>query len=282
MAKKVFVVLHYETLDDTAKCIDSLLKYTQSGESSIVVVDNGSKTGTIDKISGKYDESKVHFIRSEENLGFARGNNLGYVFAKQQLSADIIVLTNNDTVFEQTDFDTKLDEYASSLKFDVAGPKIISLADAKNQNPVPVLYPDEASVKTRIFKYRVLYFLSLFGLDNAFRRIFASEIQEFSPSADEDFQLHGACLIFANRYVELFDGLYDGTFMYMEESILKQRCVQNNLKMCYLNDITVYHKEGSSTSSTIKKAVKKRRFFYYWNLAGCKILAKMMRDKGNN
>ena len=47
---------------------------------------------------------KIHFIESGENLGFAKGNNIGFHYAKYELHSDIIILANNDLIFEQVDF----------------------------------------------------------------------------------------------------------------------------------------------------------------------------------
>ena len=65
MNKVAFVILHYETIEDTTKCIDSLIKYNGS---YIIVVDNGSNRGKLDEIKNKYNYERIIFIRSEENL----------------------------------------------------------------------------------------------------------------------------------------------------------------------------------------------------------------------
>ena len=46
----------------------------------------------------------MHFILLEDNLGFAKGNNVGFQFAKHQLNANIIILSNNDIIYYQEDF----------------------------------------------------------------------------------------------------------------------------------------------------------------------------------
>lgn len=47
-----------------------------------VVVDNGSTDGTPQRIAERFPE--VHLIRSDENLGFGRGNNAGIRYALGQ------------------------------------------------------------------------------------------------------------------------------------------------------------------------------------------------------
>ncbi|HFI0597861.1 TPA: glycosyltransferase family 2 protein, partial [Streptococcus suis] len=81
--KIVFVILHYNNLKDTINCIDSIAKYCNNKNVEVVVVDNGSKIESITEIKENYDkDSFMHFILLEDNLGFAKGNNVGFQFAK--------------------------------------------------------------------------------------------------------------------------------------------------------------------------------------------------------
>ena len=121
----VFVVLHYNNLKETEKCVASLKKYLSNSNVHVVIVDNGSTVNTLDKLKKQNKNSQIHYIISKKNLGFSRGNNLGFKYAKTKLNANIIVLTNNDTWFEQKDFiDVLLTHYKNG--FDVAGPKILT------------------------------------------------------------------------------------------------------------------------------------------------------------
>lgn len=132
MSTTAFVILHFETTNDTKECLESLIKYTNSNQSYIVIVDNGSKVGKLDNLIKDYQSNKrVVFLRSEINLGFAQGNNLGFQYSKHYLNAKFIILTNSDTVFEQIDFVSQLENLYSKKSFDIAGPKIISMVDGK-------------------------------------------------------------------------------------------------------------------------------------------------------
>lgn len=278
MGNIVFSLLHYESLTDTAECIDSLIKYLHNPRVHIVVVDNGSQTGKLSTISSNYDQyQNIHFLYSEKNLGFAKGNNIGFLYAKKTLSADIIILANNDLIFLQENFVEEMVDLAHITKFDIAGPTIVSMVDGKKQNPVPVQYQTISAVNKRILKNTILLFLSFLNLDKTAQKLIAKPVVEYFPTEDMDYQLHGACLLFANQYIEKYDGLYDGTFMYGEEDILKYLSQRNGMKMLYLKDLTVYHKEGSSTESIYGKGREKRQFYYRWSLDSCRKLRDMMK-----
>ena len=78
---------------------EALLKsiFLTNGYSSIeiIVVDNGSSTNPVPEWRVKYPD--VVFIRSNNNLGFAGGNNLGI----KQATGDYFFLVNNDTEYTE-------------------------------------------------------------------------------------------------------------------------------------------------------------------------------------
>lgn len=73
------------------RCFDSLRRCTIVPD--VFVVDNGSTDGTQQYIQKNYPE--VHFIQSEENLGFGRANNIGLQYALDN-NYDYVYLLNQD------------------------------------------------------------------------------------------------------------------------------------------------------------------------------------------
>ncbi|OCA99780.1 glycosyltransferase [Clostridium beijerinckii] len=272
-----FVILHYETINDTRKCLQSLVKYIYSGNTYIIVVDNGSQVGRLYDLEREYKASEfVIFIRSETNLGFSNGNNLGFKYAKDILKSKFIILANNDILFEGENFVDKLKCLYKEQPFDVAGPKIISLVDGKNQNPVKRIYKNKMDVEKRLKKFQILMLFSYLNIDVIAQRFIKKEIEEVNLDLNEDIQLHGACLIFGENYINNYSGLYDRTFMYGEESILKYIVERDHMRMAYIDQLKVYHKEGSSTDVIYGKGRRKRQFYYKWNIESCKILIDLM------
>ena len=86
----------------TARALDSLLA-SDLGDSEILVVDNGSVDATGAGLAAYAD--RVRVLRLERNLGFVRGNNAGIAVAAP--GSDLVLL-NNDLVFEQRDWLTRL------------------------------------------------------------------------------------------------------------------------------------------------------------------------------
>jgi GT2 family glycosyltransferase/lipopolysaccharide biosynthesis protein len=88
------IILTFNQLEYTKKCVESILKYTHVPH-EIIIVDNGSKDGTGEYIKSLSEANdNITCIFNDENKGFARGNNQGITMAK----GNYILLLNNDVV----------------------------------------------------------------------------------------------------------------------------------------------------------------------------------------
>jgi len=81
------VILCFNKYNWTKSCLKDLSLLPEDHE--IIVVDNGSTDETEKELTGN---NKIVYCRSKENLGFAKGCNLGYSLA----SADNVLFLNND------------------------------------------------------------------------------------------------------------------------------------------------------------------------------------------
>jgi GT2 family glycosyltransferase len=90
------IVLNYMRSDDTVRCIASLRRSTYRNQ-FLVVVDNGSDPAARAELKAGIGTTPL--LQSEENLGFAGGNNLGLRHALER-NADYVWILNPDTVVE--------------------------------------------------------------------------------------------------------------------------------------------------------------------------------------
>ena len=90
------IVLNWNRPDDTRRCVQSLLQ-SDCPNLRIVVVDNGSEEKLYAQLRAEL--TNVEVLRSEVNLGFAAGNNLGLRYA-QEHGADYALVLNNDTLVD--------------------------------------------------------------------------------------------------------------------------------------------------------------------------------------
>lgn len=261
LPKLSFVILHYVNEQDTIDCVNSIISNINYQNKDIIIVDNASPNQSGIALEQKYEDCPfVTVILNEQNLGFAKGNNVGYQYAKYKGEADFIILINNDTLIKQSNFCDQIIRLFSQTGYAVLGPKIISLIDGLNQNPVPYSLVSTYRILRRLCMLILMYCANLFHMDQHISkdpRKYHTEV-----SSQGNYQLFGCCLIFSSIFIQQFDGLYPGTFMYGEEDILKFICESNKLKMLYNDDIEIFHKEGSSTKSLQEKSIKSRQFYY--------------------
>ena len=86
------IVVNYNGKEHLARCLESL---SSTKEAEIIVVDNASSDGSADLVKSAFPE--VQLIRSQTNLGFGEGCNMGAREAK----GDYLAFVNPDTLVEQ-------------------------------------------------------------------------------------------------------------------------------------------------------------------------------------
>lgn len=89
------IIVNYNTLEMTSECIESIFKWTEGVNFEIILVDNNSNDGSKEYFS---KDKRIVYIYSEENLGFGKGNNLGWKRATGKysffLNSDTLLLNN--------------------------------------------------------------------------------------------------------------------------------------------------------------------------------------------
>ena len=86
------IIINYNTYALTSNCIRSVIKFTNSANYEIVLVDNASTECDPTKFLIEFPQ--IVLIKSPDNGGFAYGNNLGIENAK----GDYLLLLNSDTL----------------------------------------------------------------------------------------------------------------------------------------------------------------------------------------
>jgi GT2 family glycosyltransferase len=85
------IIINYNTFQLTVNCIKSIITYTKQVSYEIILVDNHSSECNPEDFRLLFPEIKL--VKSKENIGFSKGNNLGIDFSTGQ----VILLLNSDT-----------------------------------------------------------------------------------------------------------------------------------------------------------------------------------------
>ncbi len=293
MKKAVFVILHYITIQDTIEAVESIKNHCEMGNCRIIIVDNGSGNNTGKELSDLYSaDPYINVIISNQNVGFARGNNIGIRFARSHYDPDFIILINNDILIVQHEFlNTIVDEYYNS-HFAVLGPKIKTADGKYDSSPVfdaPITSSEVESMIKEIRKEYIADILYLYDLLKKSLNLIRKNINRNDIKEDntyeyndrmEDVVLHGCCLILSRDYVETIGILDESTFLYCEEQILYLTVKRHGLKIVYNPELEVFHKEDSSTNAVCSNERKKRLFMNKHLLQSGKQLLRVCRENG--
>lgn len=265
-----FVILHYLSEKMTIECINTILQNYGGKDIFLVVIDNASPNGSGKRLFDLYNEnSKIKIILSDENLGFGKGNNLGYKYLKENFDCDFIVVMNNDVLINQKDFLEKIEAQYIEKQFGILGPDIYNPKCDEHQNPVSFKLPNIVEAKEmqknfkyyseHQFKYELKKFLTIFSL-------FKKQVKKVEERinhllAYEDIILHGACYIFSKDFITLREYAFNPkTFMFYEEEILFFETKKLNLPILYSPKLNVVHMEDVSTNMKMKSRLKKEKW----------------------
>lgn len=283
-----FVILHYMTYEMTKKSVDTLLALFGGRKYHIVVVDNGSTNGSGAKLKEQYADNKyITILMNKENMGFAKGNNVGWKYVKERFKPKYIVVMNNDVLIKDQLFIEKVQQINEKYEFAVLGPDILNPYCGTHQNPLRIKPITVQAVKMRIklYTFRSKFSLVCYGLLVLRNTIFGvhrinKTISEYSePHCD--VVLNGACLIFSTRFIEKREDCFNPiTFLYSEEHILYYECMNMDLKMVYSPEIYVEHYEHISTDASFRSDYKKYIIKNKWRKESAMALLKVLEQSG--
>ena len=226
--KSIAVVLvDWNGIEVTRECLRSLGKINVAGldKVQVIVVDNGSENVVEDSLRG--DFSDVVFLRSEINLGFAGGNNIGIRYALEN-NFDYTLLLNNDT----------------SVDKDFLLPLVHVLEENKKV----------AAVQPKI------YFAHdnnlLWNAGNTFNRIFGTTSTRGYKQYDQGQYdgtatmpwLTGCCMLIKNEMMQQYaPSLLNETYKtYFEDVEFSFRLIKAGFELMYVPSSTIWHIAGYS------------------------------------
>ena len=213
------ITVNYNGLEDTCALIESI-PFNEIME--VIVVDNASKDQEAEIIVQRYPKVKV--IKSERNLGFAGGNNLGI----QAAHGKYLFLVNNDTVFRAFNVQTLIDRMESSSEVGIVCPKI---RFAWSNNPI------QFTGYTPLSKVTIRNRAMGFGEDDH------GQYDTAHPTP----YAHGAAMMIRRDAIDKVGLMPECYFLYYEELDWSMMFTRAGYQIWYEPKCTIYHKESQST-----------------------------------
>lgn len=216
------VVVNYNGCDDTRECLHSLRK-VDYGNMTVILVDNASTDGSFERLREEFPE--VLCIRSEKNLGFTGGNNLGLAKA-YEARPDFVFLLNNDTIVSSNILRELTDFMENHPRVGLAGP----LTYYYEARDIIAFGGGQLDRNSGLVTF----------LNKGKRR------EEFGEAPIHCSFIEGAALFFRTAILQRIGGFNDLYFLTSEESELCVRVAELGYELAVVPSCGVWHKISRS------------------------------------
>ena len=216
------ITINYNGLADTCALIDSIPLNDDSLE--VIVIDNASKADEATTIQQSYPQVRV--IKSDKNLGFAGGNNLGIKAAHGKY----LFFLNNDTLLrpQTSDFRHLISRLGADEKIGAVCPKI-RFAWGSN----PIQFAGYTPLSPITMRNRAIGF--------------GEEDNGQYDKAHPTPYAHGAAMMVKREVIEKASLMPECYFLYYEELDWSMMIRRAGYEIWYEPTCTVYHKESQAT-----------------------------------
>ena len=240
----VYIILvNWNGWKDSIDCIESLKKIDYKNY-KIIIVDNGSLDGSYEILKEKFPILTI--IKSDENLGFAGGNNLGIEYALKE-GADFVYLLNNDTIVDK----------------DVVS-ELIKAADE---------YPVAGVFGSKIYYYsepnRIWCIGGIIDFDLADApQIGSMQIDNGQyEKIQEVGYVSGCSMLLRKEVIEEIGLMDDKFFLYWEETDWQFRIRQKGWQIIYVPKSKLWHKISASAgvNSKLSTYYMYRNAYYFFD-----------------
>ncbi|MCC8187534.1 MAG: glycosyltransferase family 2 protein [Bacteroides sp.] len=241
-----FITVTYNGYADTCCLIRSLEEKVRSVSYEIIVVDNASKVNEAARLQQEYPH--IITIRSEKNLGFAGGNNLGIPHAR----GTYLFFINNDTYMEQDHIPDLISRLESSPAIGGVSPKI------------RFAFPPQH------IQFAGFTPLSYITLRNASIGCGQTDDGSYDHPARTPY-LHGAAMLIKKEIFAKTGWMPEIYFLYYEELDWCTTMTRAGYELWYEPRCTVFHKESQSTgqeSPLRTYYMTRNRLLYAWRNCG--------------
>lgn len=213
------ITINYNGLKDTLSLIESI---PFNDKMEVIVVDNASDNQEAERISKRFPYVKV--VKSDKNLGFAGGNNLGIIAS----SGKYLFLINNDTYFENFNVQALIDRLDSDPNIGVVCPKIKFA-----WSPQPIQFAGYTPLSKITIRNQAIGF--------------GEEDQGQYETAHPTPYAHGAAMLIKRVAIDKVGLMPECYFLYYEELDWSMMFTQANYQIWYEPKCTIYHKESQTT-----------------------------------
>jgi hypothetical protein len=205
--------------------------------------------------------NQLILIQSEENRGFAAGNNIGIQYALARGDAGYIWLLNNDTVVEASTLNALVnkacDYNVKKHKIGIIGAKLLYYSDPDIIQGVAGLYNKWFAISRH---------LGIFENDHG-------QYDNEAIAGKMDYSI-GASLFVSVPFIKEVGLMCEDYFLYFEEIDWAVRGKAKGWQLGYCWQAKVFHKEGHSAGANSKKLQEKSKIADFYSVRNRIIFTK--------
>ncbi len=245
------IIVSRNTCELTCAALKSVFESQDALAKEVVVLDNGSSDGTAAAIARDFPQ--VRCIRSENNLGFARANNLGAREAK----GEFLLLLNSDARLKPDTLTQTVTWMRQNPKCGVAGVQLLN-PDGSRQNSIanwPTLATEllNKSLLRRLFPAR-----------------FPGKEQQLANPIEVE-SIIGAFMLIRRQLWKELGGLDESYFFFLEETDFCRAAKKRGWSIYHLPQAEVWHAQGQSgrrTPAPVRVEYWRSRYIYFRKHSG--------------
>ena len=253
----IFLILNYNSYELTKNCVNSLKEI--SPYFNILIVDNDSTDNSYDILNNTYiEDNNIYLLKSNSNVGYANGNNLGLRYITEKFNMKYVVVMNPDIVVLNIEMIESLYSFLEKYN-DYA---IVSCQSIFNNcwrgfSDFGWKYP---SKKNLFWSGTLVGKIISKKINESY-----SEIQFIENSKVATVDVVSGCFFMARlEDLERVDFFDSRTFLYYEENILSRRLFSINKKEAIMINQFFYHNHQFKDNYLIdyKKRLFDRKCFH--------------------
>jgi len=224
------VIVNYESGDALLQCLED---WQADGAAEVVIVDNGSEDGSVDRIRAHHPDLDI--VVPGRNLGYGSAANRGVAAT----TAPLVLVSNPDLEVRPGTLAGLVGALADHPRWALVGPLIRTTTGERY--PSARRFPDLVDAGGHAL-------LGIFAPDNRFTRSYQrSELDGTVGDPVEVDWVSGACFLVRRSAFEQVGGFDESYFMYAEDVDLCWRLGQYGWRAAYAPAGEVVHRQGVST-----------------------------------
>ena len=239
MSKVGMIILNYNDYETTSNYLKKINNYPSIDK--IIVVDNNSSDGAFDKLKS-FKNEKIDIIKTDNNNGYAYGNNYGIKYINEKYNVDYIIISNPDICVTDKAISRLAKDLDNNDEIALVAPIISQLGEKIRGWRLPTI-KDEILSNINFYHRKV-------------EKNLRYPDDKYTGNLTKVDVVSGCFFMIRNNVLKMIGNFDEGTFLYYEENIMGQKLKNIEKKTFIDNEVTVIHNLSVSVNKSFNSIKK--------------------------